>query len=175
METRPNVLSLPLVFQICIPRSPNHSTKRAREQSNSLEMYSRDGKSKRGSISKREEGLPLLLQVPHIPMILKSQIHPRGLLKGYALHENAKGPSMLGEGQENGRSLKEGRTSPSSPIMVLMGRQTRYLPLSKKFNAALGGKYFIEHSKLHHVAMHFQKSVRKWWESLRTQGITPRT
>ena len=32
----------------CIPRSPNHSSRRAHKPSNNLEMYSRDGKGDRG-------------------------------------------------------------------------------------------------------------------------------
>ncbi|MCO5606028.1 hypothetical protein L7F22_060215 [Adiantum nelumboides] len=34
---------------------------------------------------------------------------------------------------------------------------------------------FTESSKLRHVAMHFQKSARQWWASLRANGEAPRT
>ncbi|MCO5607268.1 hypothetical protein L7F22_061461 [Adiantum nelumboides] len=34
---------------------------------------------------------------------------------------------------------------------------------------------FTESSKLRHVAMHFQKSVKQWWASLRANGEAPQT
>ena len=68
-------------------------------------------KEREANTSKRKEGLPLLPQVPHISRTQKSQIHPRGPLKRHALCTNAKGTIVLGEGQDNWRSLKkEGRT-----------------------------------------------------------------
>ncbi|MCO5613239.1 hypothetical protein L7F22_067515 [Adiantum nelumboides] len=41
--------------------------------------------------------------------------------------------------------------------------------------AAFGDEGFTESSKLHHVAMHFQKSARQWWASLRPNGEPPKT
>ena len=33
----------------------------------------------------------------------------------------------------------------------------------------------MEHSKLHHGTLHFQKSVRQWWTNIQTKGIAPHT
>ena len=44
----------------------------------------------------------------------------------------------------------------------------------QQFDVDFEGAHYIEHSKLCHVVMHFQKSARQWWASLRTQGIAPR-
>ena len=51
----------------------------------------------------------------------------------------------------------------------------KVLTIFQQLNAAFGGENFIERSKLCHIAMHFEKSVRQWWASLSTQGISPRT
>ncbi|MCO5570558.1 hypothetical protein L7F22_024282 [Adiantum nelumboides] len=45
----------------------------------------------------------------------------------------------------------------------------------QQFDAAFGDEGFTESSKLCHVAMHFQKSTRQWWASLRANGEAPRT
>ena len=45
----------------------------------------------------------------------------------------------------------------------------------QQFDSAFGGEYLEERSKLRHVAMHFQKSARQWWASLRMRGIAPKT
>ena len=55
------------------------------------------------------------------------------------------------------------------------GQTDKVLAFVQQFDAAFGGEHFTERSKLRHVAMHFQKSARQWWASLRTQGIAPRT
>ncbi|MCO5561028.1 hypothetical protein L7F22_014649 [Adiantum nelumboides] len=45
----------------------------------------------------------------------------------------------------------------------------------KQFDAAFGDEGFTESSKLRYVAMHFQKSARQWWASLRANGEAPQT
>ncbi|MCO5557663.1 hypothetical protein L7F22_011232 [Adiantum nelumboides] len=44
-----------------------------------------------------------------------------------------------------------------------------------QFDATFGDEGFTESSKLCHVAMHFQKSARQWWASLRANGEAPKT
>ena len=55
------------------------------------------------------------------------------------------------------------------------GQADKVLAFVHQFDAAFGGEHFTERSKLRHVAMHFQKSARQWWASLKTQGIAPHT
>ncbi|MCO5566834.1 hypothetical protein L7F22_020516 [Adiantum nelumboides] len=55
------------------------------------------------------------------------------------------------------------------------GATDKVLAFIQQFDAAFGDEGFTESSKLHHVAMHFQKSARQWWASLRANGEAPRT
>ncbi|MCO5553536.1 hypothetical protein L7F22_007058 [Adiantum nelumboides] len=51
----------------------------------------------------------------------------------------------------------------------------KVLAFIQQFDAAFGDEGFTESSKLRHVAMHFQKSARQWWASLRANGEAPKT
>ncbi|MCO5565071.1 hypothetical protein L7F22_018742 [Adiantum nelumboides] len=52
----------------------------------------------------------------------------------------------------------------------------KVLAFIQQFDATFGDEGFTESSKLHHVAMHFQKSARQWWASLRANsGEAPKT
>ena len=53
------------------------------------------------------------------------------------------------------------------------GQIDKVLAFVQQFDATFGGGHFTKRSKLLHVAMHFQKSARQWWASLKTQGIAP--
>ncbi|MCO5556623.1 hypothetical protein L7F22_010174 [Adiantum nelumboides] len=55
------------------------------------------------------------------------------------------------------------------------GATDKVLVFIQQFDAAFGDEGFTESSKLRHVAMHFQKSARQWWASLRANGEAPRT
>ncbi|MCO5596791.1 hypothetical protein L7F22_050861 [Adiantum nelumboides] len=55
------------------------------------------------------------------------------------------------------------------------GATDKVLACIQQFDAAFGDEGFMESSKLHHVAMHFQKSARQWWASLRANGEVPKT
>ena len=80
-----------------------------------------------------------------------------------------------GDGQESWKSSKkEEIILLFFPMMALM-QTDKVLVFVQQFDVAFGGEHFTEHSKLCHVAMHFQKSSRQWWVSLRTQRIAPRT
>ncbi|MCO5552042.1 hypothetical protein L7F22_005552 [Adiantum nelumboides] len=55
------------------------------------------------------------------------------------------------------------------------GATDKVLAFIQQFDAAFGDEGFTESSKLRHVAMHFRKSARQWWASLRANGEAPRT
>ncbi|MCO5547849.1 hypothetical protein L7F22_001301 [Adiantum nelumboides] len=55
------------------------------------------------------------------------------------------------------------------------GATDKVLTFIQQFDAAFGDEGFMESSKLRHVAMHFQKSARQWWASLRANGEAPKT
>ena len=55
------------------------------------------------------------------------------------------------------------------------GQIDKVLAFVYQFDVTFGSKHFTKHSKLSHIAMHFQKSARQWWANLRTQGIAPHT
>ncbi|MCO5557660.1 hypothetical protein L7F22_011228 [Adiantum nelumboides] len=54
-------------------------------------------------------------------------------------------------------------------------RHDKVVAFIQQFDAAFGDEGFTEFSKLRHVALHFQKSTRQWWASLRTNGEAPQT
>ncbi|MCO5578633.1 hypothetical protein L7F22_032477 [Adiantum nelumboides] len=55
------------------------------------------------------------------------------------------------------------------------GATDKVLAFIQQFDAAFRDGGFTESSKLRHVAMHFQKSARQWWASLRANGEAPKT
>ena len=55
------------------------------------------------------------------------------------------------------------------------GQVDKVLNFVQQFDAAFGGEHFTESSKLRHMSMYLQKSARKWWASLKTKGIQPRS
>ncbi|MCO5557095.1 hypothetical protein L7F22_010651 [Adiantum nelumboides] len=55
------------------------------------------------------------------------------------------------------------------------GATYKVLTFIQQFDAAFGDEGFTVSSKLRHVAMHFQKSARQWWASLRANGEAPKT
>ncbi|MCO5554482.1 hypothetical protein L7F22_008011 [Adiantum nelumboides] len=55
------------------------------------------------------------------------------------------------------------------------GATDKVLAFIQQFDAAFGDEGFTESLKLQHVAMHFQKSARRWWASLRANGEAPQT
>ncbi|MCO5582801.1 hypothetical protein L7F22_036700 [Adiantum nelumboides] len=55
------------------------------------------------------------------------------------------------------------------------GATDKVLAFIQQFDAAFGDEGFAKSSKLRHVAMHFQKSAKQWWASLRANGEAPKT
>ncbi|MCO5568294.1 hypothetical protein L7F22_021993 [Adiantum nelumboides] len=101
--------------------------------------------------------------------------------------------------EKNSKKKKERKRSPSSPSSspssssdegsgyssqedkgedteghMLLGKD-KVLAFIQQFDAAFGDEGFTESSKLRHVAIHFQKSARQWWASLRANGEAPKT
>ena len=74
------------------------------------------------------------------------------------------------------QTFKEGGKNITFLSYDKLNRQTdNVLAFAQQFDAAFSGEHFTERSKLRHVAMHFQKSARQWWASLKTQGVAPHT
>ncbi|MCO5612471.1 hypothetical protein L7F22_066738 [Adiantum nelumboides] len=74
------------------------------------------------------------------------------------------------------KKFKEGRKNISFLTYDgTFGTTDKVLAFIQQFDAAFGDEGFTESSKLRHVAMHFQKSARQWWASLRANGEAPKT
>ncbi|MCO5576988.1 hypothetical protein L7F22_030809 [Adiantum nelumboides] len=109
--------------------------------------HCRESKEKRRTPKgrRRERGHPLL--PPHHPLPVRMKI--AGILLKRDKGEDTKGHMLLG--------------------------RDKVLAFIQQFDAAFGDEGFTESSKLRHVAMHFQKSARQWWASLRANGEAPKT
>ncbi|MCO5581724.1 hypothetical protein L7F22_035613 [Adiantum nelumboides] len=79
--------------------------------------------------------------------------------------------------EEKNSKKKERKRSPSSPSSSPSSSldEDKVLAFIQQFDAMFGDEGFMEFSKLRHVAMHFQKSARQWWASLRANGEAPKT
>ncbi|MCO5600765.1 hypothetical protein L7F22_054880 [Adiantum nelumboides] len=109
--------------------------------------HRRESKEKRRTPKRRrrERGHPLL--PPHHPLPLRMKV--TGIL------------------------LKKNKGEDTEGHMLL--ERDKVLAFIQQFDAAFGDEGFTESSKLRHVAMHFQKSARQWWASLRANGEAPKT
>ncbi|MCO5558930.1 hypothetical protein L7F22_012521 [Adiantum nelumboides] len=90
----------------------------------------------------------------------------RGHQRSYAAWKRSSKPKKFKEGGKNIHFLTYEGT---------FGASDKVLAFIQQFDAAFGDEGFTESSKLHHIAMHFQKSTRKWWASLRANGKVPKT
>ncbi|RYA46877.1 reverse transcriptase domain-containing protein [Enterobacter cloacae complex sp. GF14B] len=90
----------------------------------------------------------------------------RGHRKSYAAWKRS---SKLKKFKEGGKSIS------FLTYDGTFGATDKVLAFIQQFDAAFGDEGFTESSKLRHVAMHFQKSARQWWSSLRANGEAPRT
>ncbi|MCO5581951.1 hypothetical protein L7F22_035840 [Adiantum nelumboides] len=79
--------------------------------------------------------------------------------------------------EKNSKKKKERKRSPSSPSSSPSSSsdEDKVLAFIQQFDAAFGDEGFMESLKLCHVAMHFQKSARQWWASLRANGEASKT
>ncbi|MCO5563560.1 hypothetical protein L7F22_017205 [Adiantum nelumboides] len=140
------------------PRSPPHRESK-REEKNSKKKKERkrthSSSSSSPSSSLDESGGYSLRESPR-----------RGHRRSHAAWRRS---NKLKKFQEGGKSISfltyDGTFGATDKVLVFI----------QQFDAAFGDEGFTESSKLHHVAMHFQKSARQWWASLRVNGEAPRT
>ncbi|MCO5601661.1 hypothetical protein L7F22_055784 [Adiantum nelumboides] len=90
----------------------------------------------------------------------------RGHQRSYAAWKRSSKSKKFKEGGKNISFLTYDGT---------FGATDKVLAFIQQFDAAFGDEGFTESSKLCHVAMHFQKSARQWWASLRANGEAPKT
>ncbi|MCO5582612.1 hypothetical protein L7F22_036510 [Adiantum nelumboides] len=90
----------------------------------------------------------------------------RGHRRSYAAWKRSSKLKKFKEGGKNISFLTNDGT---------FGATDTVLAFIQQFDAAFGDEGFTESSKLRHVAMHFQKSARQWWASLRANGEAPKT
>ncbi|MCO5595346.1 hypothetical protein L7F22_049388 [Adiantum nelumboides] len=90
----------------------------------------------------------------------------RGHRRSYAAWKR---PSKLKKFKEGGKNIS------FLAYDGTFGATDKVLAFIQQFDAAFGDEGFTESSKLRHVAMHFQKSARQWWASLRANGEAPKT
>ncbi|MCO5588550.1 hypothetical protein L7F22_042507 [Adiantum nelumboides] len=89
--------------------------------------------------------------------------------------ERKRSPSSPSSSPSSSSDENDGYSSRESPRKGHRRSQDKVLAFIQQFDAAFGDEGFAESSKLQHVAMHFQKSARQWWASLRANGEAPRT
>ncbi|MCO5595753.1 hypothetical protein L7F22_049801 [Adiantum nelumboides] len=90
----------------------------------------------------------------------------RGHQRSYAAWKRS---SKLKKFKEGGKNI------PFLTYDGTFGATNKVIAFIQQFDAAFGDKGFMESSKLHHIAMHFLKSARQWWASLRANGEAPKT
>ncbi|MCO5610913.1 hypothetical protein L7F22_065157 [Adiantum nelumboides] len=90
----------------------------------------------------------------------------RGYQRSYAAWKRSNKLKKFKEGGKNISFLTYDGT---------FGATDKVLAFIQQFDAVFGDEGFTKSSKLRHVAMHFQKSARQWWASLRANGEAPKT
>ncbi|MCO5582032.1 hypothetical protein L7F22_035923 [Adiantum nelumboides] len=90
----------------------------------------------------------------------------RGHRRSYAAWKRSSKLKKIKEGGKNISFLTYDGT---------FGATDKVLAFIQQFDAVFGDEGFTGSSKLCHVAMHFQKSARQWWISLRAIGEAPKT
>ncbi|MCO5558894.1 hypothetical protein L7F22_012484 [Adiantum nelumboides] len=115
---------------------------------------------------------------PHSPPRRESKKEEKDTKKKKERKRSPSSPSLSpsSSSDESGGKFKEGGKSIS--FLTYYGTfcaTDKVLAFIQQFDAAFGDEGFTESSKLRHVAMHFQKSARQWWASLRANGEAPQT
>ncbi|MCO5597908.1 hypothetical protein L7F22_051993 [Adiantum nelumboides] len=75
----------------------------------------------------------------------------------------------------NNQKFKGGKSITFLTYDGTFGATNKVLAFIQQYDAAFGDEGFSKSSKLCNVAMHFQKSARQWWASLRANGTPPKT
>ncbi|MCO5560882.1 hypothetical protein L7F22_014502 [Adiantum nelumboides] len=135
------------------PHSPHH-TESKREEKNSKKRKER--KRSPSSPSSLDEGSGYSSQ----------ERQRRGHRRSYAAWKRS---SKLKKFKKRGKNIS------FLTYDGTFGATDKVLAFIQQFDAAFGDEGFTESSKLRHVAMHFQKSARQWWASLRANGEAPQT
>ena len=160
-----------------IPCSPNRASKCSHCPSPSPESFLNEERSERGRHSqKRRRSLSLPTTSPLSSDTQESsssslgfsyKVHPtRKCKRSYKVWKQARKLETFKEGVKSITFLSYDGS---------YGQTDKVLAFVQQFDAAFDGEHFTERSKLRHVAMHFQKSARQWWASLKTRGIAPCT
>ena len=160
-----------------IPWSPNCVSKCSCRPSPSLDSFLNEERSERGMHSQKRRRFPSppTTSPPSSDMQESSSSSSRSSYKARPMRKR-KGSYKAWKRVRKLETFKEGGKN----ITFLSyegsyGQTDKVLAFVQQFDAAFDGEHFTETSKLRHVAMHFQKSARQWWASLKTQGIAPRT
>ena len=159
-----------------IPRSPNRASKCSCCPSPCPESFLNEERSERGRhLQKRirssspPSNSPLSSETPESSSSIGSSYKALLTRKHKGSYQAWKRAKILETFKEGGKNITFLSYDGS------YGQTDKVLAFVQQFDAAFGGEHFTKRSKLHHVAMHFQKSARQWWASLKTQGIDPHT
>ncbi|MCO5553911.1 hypothetical protein L7F22_007437 [Adiantum nelumboides] len=139
------------------PHSPHrHESKREEKSSRKKERKKSPSSPSSSPSSSSDEGSGYSSQ----------EKQRRGHRRSYAAWKRSSKLKKFKEGGKNISSLTYDGT---------FGAIDKVLAFIQQFDAAFGDEGFTESSKLRHVAMHFQKSAKQWWASLRANGEAPKT
>ncbi|MCO5564994.1 hypothetical protein L7F22_018664 [Adiantum nelumboides] len=137
------------------PHSP-HRCKSKREEKSSKKKKERNRSPSSSPSSSLDESIGYSSQ----------EKQRRGHQRSYAAWKRSNKLKKFKEGGKNISFLTYDGT---------FGATDKVLAFIQQFDAAFGNEGFTDSSKLRHVAMHFQKSAKQWWVSLRANGEAPKT
>ena len=152
-----------------IPRSPNRASKRSYHPSPILDSFLNEERSERGRHSQKRRRSPSPpSSSPPSTDTLESSSSTGSYYKARSSRK-CKGFYQAWRRAKKLETFKEGgKNITFLSYDGLYGQMDKVLAFVQQFDVAFGGEHFPNRSKLRHVAMHFQKSVRQWWASLRT-------
>ncbi|MCO5566642.1 hypothetical protein L7F22_020319 [Adiantum nelumboides] len=114
---------------------------------------------------RRERGHPLLHLHHRLPLLTKVV----GILLKKRSYAAWKRSSKLKKFKEGGKNISfltyDGTFGATDKVPAFI----------QQFDATFVDEGFMESSKLRHIAMHFQKSAKQWWASLRANGEASKT
>ena len=126
---------------------------------------------KEGSINAGEGHHLLPIHLPHLDLLMQQEVKRNKI--HVALADGVCVRNVLGVERKSFR--EGGKNITFLTYDGAYGQTDKLLSFIQQFDAAFGGEDFMESSKLRHVAMYLQKFARKWWASLKTKGIQPRS
>ncbi|MCO5600158.1 hypothetical protein L7F22_054266 [Adiantum nelumboides] len=147
-------------------RSPTPTKRKRSPRSPPYRQLKREEKTSKKK--KRERGHPLIHLCHLLPPRMKVVAIPQGNHQGEGI-EDHKLFNKLKKFKEGGKSIS------FLTYDGIFGATDKVLAFIQQFDAAFGDKGLTKSSKLHHVAMHLQKSAKQWWASLWANGEAPPT